>query len=237
VSHLHVLQTFGLPYEPRLVIWQWYGNDANDDYGFALQRGEIPDETYLPPQIAWTPANPLLKWLHQYSAAYRLLDTAFTSAERQTGVNRFADPHHVAEGGVDLWFGRSYTLASSDLDEQKNQFGLTQTEASLLQAQALLEEKGIQLLVILIPTKEEVYARLTEPLLESNYLQTVSQGRIEMIDFCQEQRINCLDTTPDLQDFANAGEQLFWSEDTHLNDLGNQRLAEIVWQSLQEISP
>jgi hypothetical protein len=29
ISHLHLLQKFGLLNEPRFVIWQWYGNDAN----------------------------------------------------------------------------------------------------------------------------------------------------------------------------------------------------------------
>ena len=40
ISHQNVLNTFGLPHSPKLVIWQWYGNDFNDDYGFTTQYGE-----------------------------------------------------------------------------------------------------------------------------------------------------------------------------------------------------
>jgi hypothetical protein len=39
VSHLRVLENFGMPLQPRLVIWQWFGNDANEDYGLAKLRG------------------------------------------------------------------------------------------------------------------------------------------------------------------------------------------------------
>ena len=40
VAHLRVLEDYGLPLRPPLVIWQWYGNDANEDYGLAQLRGE-----------------------------------------------------------------------------------------------------------------------------------------------------------------------------------------------------
>ncbi len=40
LAHLQILRTFGVPLEPRVVLWQWYGNDANEDYGMAVMRGE-----------------------------------------------------------------------------------------------------------------------------------------------------------------------------------------------------
>mgnify|MGYP006206028327 CR=1 FL=1 len=41
---------------------------------------------------------------------------------------------------LDLAFGRSYTLQSSDLSDSKNQFGWQRTRDALLEAQALLPE-------------------------------------------------------------------------------------------------
>ena len=40
-SHQLVLRDFGSPLQPPLVIWQFFGNDFNDDYGLAVSRGEL----------------------------------------------------------------------------------------------------------------------------------------------------------------------------------------------------
>src|SRR5690606_23533258 len=60
VAHGRVLEDFGLPLRPPLVIWQWYGNDANEDYGLARLRGEAqtpPDDDAPQPERGWLDEN------------------------------------------------------------------------------------------------------------------------------------------------------------------------------------
>lgn len=232
VSHLNVLRTFGLPYEPRLVIWQWYGNDFNDDYGFAVQRGEVAGEVFLPPEIAWAPEGRVARWLYDNSAVYRVVDTIARPPDVQTAVTMFADPYHIQTDRLDLAFGRRYTLDSTNMDDPKNQFGRQQTQAAILEAKQALAERDIRLVVVLVPAKEVVYASWTEPVLGVEQLTAISESSHLMLSFCQEQNLRCLDATPALQAFAEQEEQLYWPEDTHLNGLGNQRLTELIWAFL-----
>ncbi len=43
MAHRNILGAYGPPMEPQVVIWQWFGNDFEDDYDFAMLRGEIAD--------------------------------------------------------------------------------------------------------------------------------------------------------------------------------------------------
>jgi len=45
----------------------------------------------------------------------------------------------------------------------------------------------------------------------------------------------CLDVTDTFIEHARAGEQLYWSDDVHLNAAGNKVLADIVWSYLVEM--
>jgi len=233
-SHLNVLKTFGLPYEPRFAVWQWYGNDFNDDYGMALMSGSVSQtsEPQLAPVDEGSSSQPIRRWLEKNSAVYWILDTTTGSAEERYKYERYVDPYRAEDGGVDIAFGRPYILDAFDLSQPKNQLGLKITKDALLEARQLLDDQGISLVVLLIPTKEEVYRHLTEADLGVDKLAQLSQGRSQMTRFCDEQGLPCLDVTTALQETALSGENVFWPDDLHLNVLGNQVIANSVWEFL-----
>src|SRR5690606_1412505 len=76
-SHARMLRDFGAPFEPPLVIWQFFGNDFNDDYGLHVFRGDIePIVDEIDTQTATPEASGVTAWLSRNSVTYAVLETA-----------------------------------------------------------------------------------------------------------------------------------------------------------------
>ncbi len=219
ISHQNVLNTFGLPHDPKLVIWQWYGNDFNDDYGFTTLYGENAaerkGEDSVPPGL-----------LRRNSAVASIVHAISQSRQGSQQYSRFIDPHAASIGDETIWFGRPYMQEAFSLNEQKNREGQALSERVIQGVQESLTADGIELMIVLMPTKEEVYATWTADVLGAGVLDEISQGRLEMLEFCVQNRLTCLDMTPTLTDQANVGNLVYHAQDTHLNSLGNKIVAD-----------
>jgi len=223
-SHLRVLNTFGLPYEPRMVIWQWYGNDYADDYWLAVISGEIEGEV-LPGRPE--PSSPLAGWLRDNLASYAILD-AFSIRR----FNEAVDPYYFEEGTLKITFGHLYLRRGIDMSTERPRFGWERGQESLRAARELLKEKGIELVIVLIPTKEEAYGKWTVSELGADGLAGYQEGRLMLLDFCKQENLRCFDVTSALVAHAEAGEQLYWPTDSHLSPQGNKVLAAELYQFL-----
>lgn len=210
--------------QPRLVLWQFFGNDYNDDYGLAVLNG-----TAQTPPIVAPPApaeSPLAAWLREYSAVFALLQALANADAPQ--MRLFVDPYRVTAGQVDISFGRPYLAEAFDMRQARNLEGESLSRAAILRTHDLVEANGGRFIVLLMPTKEEVYRHLTEPYLGAAYLDQLAAPRLRLLTFCAAERLTCLDLTPALSERAQQGQQLFFSDDIHLNALGNRAVAEIV---------
>ncbi len=210
--------------QPRLVLWQFFGNDYNDDYGLAVLNGTAR----TPPNVAPpAPAElPLAAWLRQYSAVFALLQALARADDPQ--MTLFVDPYRVTAGRVDIAFGRPYLAEAFDMRQARNLEGEALSQAAILRTRNLVEANGGRFVVILMPTKEEVYRHLTEPYLGAAYLDQLAAPRLRLLTFCAAERLTCLDLTPALSARAQQDQQLFFGDDIHLNALGNRAVAEIV---------
>ena len=165
VSHLRVLETFGMPLEPPLVLWQWFGNDANEDYGLADLRGETDVlSTSKPPPV------PKTTWWDQHSAVYVLLKLLLGSEDQFAGSLQFLDRESVTRGDVTLEFGRPYLWGAFDMSQPQNQDGWQRSQAAMREAQALVESYGGRLVILLMPTKGQVYRDMAAPVLGDDRL-------------------------------------------------------------------
>jgi len=228
ISHQNVLNTFGLAHQPKVVIWQWYGNDFNDDYGFTTLYGEEATERKgedtVPPG-----------WLRQNSAVASII-YAFSQAQQGSKqYAQFADPYGIEIGAKTFRFGRPYMQEAFSLESQKNQEGVALTQQAISETNTRLAEAGIKLIIVLIPTKEVVYAKWTAAELSAAELDELSAGRLEMLSFCQINNLNCIDATQPLTDQANKGILVYHAQDTHLNSAGNRVLADFMAQELNSI--
>lgn len=228
ISHQNVLNTFGLPHSPKLVIWQWYGNDFNDDYGFTTQYGEGAIE------VKGGDEKPPGR-LRRNSAVASIIHAIAQSRQGSQQYSRFRDPYFAPIGEETIWFGRSYMREAFSLNETKNREGVDLSQQAILDVQARLQAEGIDLMIVLMPTKEEVYQTWTAEQLGQDVLAEISEGRLEMMRFCEANELSCIDMTGTLTDHANVGELVYHAQDTHLNTAGNRVVANKLAPELEII--
>lgn len=227
VSHLRILQDFGMPLQPPLVIWQWFGNDANEDFGLAELRGETDVRSPNPPLPV-----PRLTWWDKNSAVYAMLKLYLGSENRYEASLQFLDPAHAEEGEVSLSFGQPYLWDAFDITQPQNQYGWARSQQAFLEAREMVEEYGGTLLFVLLPTKEQVYHEMSEPLLGAEKIDLLQASYDMMADFCESQGLTCLDMLPILR--AHTDEQLYYTTDMHLNPRGNALLAATLAEWLDQ---
>ena len=223
VSHQRVLINFGLPLQPALVLWQWFGNDANEDYGLAQLNGETTITSPVPP-----PPIPKRSWWDDNSALYTLLKLYLGPADDYDATLQFHAPYYAKKGDVRLSFGEPYLLNAFDMSQPHNQYGWTRSQAAMLDARDRVEDYGGTILFILMPTKEQVYRDMAAPLLGPDKMAMIDGPYAWMQDFCTRENLTCLDLLPVFQEYAQAGEQVYFTTDMHINPRGNTILAETL---------
>ncbi|MBN2302948.1 MAG: hypothetical protein JXQ72_00635, partial [Anaerolineae bacterium] len=107
-----------------------------------------------------------------------------------------------------------------------NQYGWERSQQAILDARDRVEAYGGTLLFVLMPTKEQVYRHLSEPLLGADKIDLLQESYDLMRDFCESEGLTCLDLLSILQ--THTDEQLYYTTDMHLNPRGNEVLAETL---------
>ena len=240
-SHYLILDGYGKPYNPPLVIWQFFGNDFNDDYGLLVSRDEIEqlDGDVLANAEGSTQtvsADGLDGWLRTNSVAFSVLEVALTGS--RGGVeptdHQFNERYEVMlDNGQPLGFGQPYEPLALDMERPANQAGFDASRESFQKAVDLTESWDGQMVVLIIPTREEVYESVTADLLGDD-LDKIKSARLAMLDLCEELDLLCYDALADLQASAEQGESLYYYDDMHFNPNGNRILAELVQAWLDE---
>ncbi len=127
-----------------------------------------------------------------------------------------------------LQFGGEYELNALDMSREINQIGYDYSAIAFAEAQAIVDELNGNLVVVIIPSREEVYRDITEPIMGEEALSRLESARIAMLSLCDELSLICFDAYETLSTQANSGEALYFSDDMHLNPYGNQVLAEAL---------
>ncbi|MDE2854169.1 MAG: hypothetical protein OXN88_08370 [Chloroflexota bacterium] len=233
-SHLLILRDFAQPFKPPLVIWQFFGNDFNDDYGLFRANGTIEplEEDERPAETADDagPGDGVGSRLRGASALYAVLENVLN------GWRRFQDPdaanfderyEATLRSGEVLRFGQPYEPKAMDMSRPVNQAGYELSRAAFEEAKALVSSWGGQLVVLLAPTREEVYESLTAAAMGSD-LKAIRSARLAMLDLCVDLQMACYDMLADMQRGAAKGNLLYYADDMHWNPLGNRAAAGLL---------
>ncbi len=175
-----------------------------------------------------------------------LQDYRSRSPLRQLGMRLiyrwvFADPVvSVSElpDGKQMLFYKPHTQAANlsvaTVEQEPNFQRLT---SSLKSIHALASENRASTLVVIIPTKEEIYGWiLREEPLENDLSQSSGLARAVQ-SFCDSEKIPWIDLRPALAEEAKTiwekGELLWWTDDSHWNSQGHQTAARLISQALE----
>lgn len=231
-SHWLILQGFGAPLAPPLVLWQFFGNDFNDDYGLFSAKGllaPIHDEVEVAGEDDGGESE-IRSWLRTRSALYAVLESVLPGgrSHRDPNAAKFDERYSTTlPTGEHLQFGQPYEPGAMDMSRAVNQAGYEISHAAFKSAQALASSWGGKLAVLLVPTREEVYESLTAEALGDD-LDAIRSARLAMLALCAELKLVCYDALDDLRERAATSELLYYSDDLHLNPLGNRVFAELL---------
>jgi GDSL-like lipase/acylhydrolase family protein len=229
-QELLTLRRFGLPYQPRFVVWQIFG--GND----LKEADRFPGWIAQPCQSTRTT---LISRYRRDSPLMRLLDrTILLEPSKQYGAFL-----HQSDGRtVPLDILGVY---SPDLPE-KYPLGWAETQRAVEQGYRLCRSRGIQLLVLFVPTREQVLAPWIEFASEKARRRSLPGGVWEderdfghrLGAFCQ--RLGCAyqDSLPALR--ARAEEEnryLYFPMNHHFDRDGHEVVAQLVLAWLRRVEP
>jgi len=237
ISHAKMLADFAAPLQPKLVVWQFFGNDFNDDYSLLSWRGDIPR---LPGDVSGaTETSTGGNWFTQNlvsAAVLELFTTGSWSGLSDNDPAFVAQYHTVYPDGSPFLFGKPYELAALDMRRDVNQSGLETTRQALADSKALVESWGGTLVVVMIPTREEVYSGITANLMSADALNTLGTPRTALTDLCADLALSCYDPTDALYRIAATSAALYYPDDMHLNAAGNAVLTDLVTAWLRDLT-
>jgi hypothetical protein len=220
VAHLALLRDSGRQLQPRSVLWLWSVYDVQADYQLAFAQGRTgnltPEET--DERAACNPTLP------EYSAVYALACAVDRWPPRQTTAR-------VEYGSVAM--NVSSVLAPLAADRPDMAFGTDQTLQALDAANQMAKsDLHAALIVLIVPTKEEVYSNRASPPLNPDALDKLSQSRLRLVQTCLDRGWSCLDLYPVLRSQADHAEQMYYSDMPYLNPAGNRVVAQAVAEML-----
>ena len=189
-------------------------------------------------------------WLREHLAIGRLLNRTHLwpgSQDVDYEIDKRWAGAHPDRGAVCEWPGRetvfttAYRLAGEDLDEPRIAEGLRISRELLAQMQAETEANHVKLIVLLLPTKEAVYASAQSGKLnlDATFQKLVDmEGRVrsEIMATCQTKHVSCVDVLPYLTNALDRGERIYaTSTESHPNRHGYFVIASAVNENLGKL--
>lgn len=239
-----------------------YGNDAYAELRSPTMSNELRADTIKPKSEAYwdeekafhntfgrsSPAGWSF-WLREHLAIGRLLNgfglwpgaTDVDYEIDKTWAQNYPDHGAVCEdAAVRTVFTTAYRLTALNMDDPRIAEGLRITKETLRRAQQKAASRDVRLLVLLIPTKELVYADLMqqENRVRGTYQKLVemeNRARTEVLSFCAQENGLCIDALPQLRSAIARREQIYPSTtESHPNANGYRVMAEGVGRAIKE---
>ncbi len=177
--------------------------------------------------------NNVRLWPHSSDVDYEI-DKAWASA----------NPDHGAvyeQGNVRTVFTPAYRLVGLNLEEPRIAEGLRISKLLLGRTRQAAEAGNSRLIVLMIPTKETVYAnalkdRISVGMTFARLVAMESRAHSELMSACIEKQVECVDALPDLSAAITRDEKIYPSTtESHPNAQGYAIIAATVNQAISRL--
>ena len=208
------LERYGLPLNPRIVLYCLFTNDLRDSLQFERRLREGP------------PRFSVKDLLQEYSVTYNLVHAI--RANHQKG-KKFVN---IEDVGLTLSVRKLRDEIIEDSKRLPKASIIIEREIDRAVADSSTAKASFVLLYF--PSKEEVYWDLIKTKIDGieELDDRFDQLRKSTAAFCRSRRIRCLDLTPALRRTAVKREKVYFSIDSHWNTLGHEIVAEEVYRFL-----
>lgn len=207
------------------IVWAWYtGNDLPDSTGEFVGIDQLPWNTKLQAWLVqyhtYRNRSPLKQW-------WQIIQGERTSTDGNVVVRRLP----TGEPFLFLRSQEEWAAQSRQAVEQHPNF--IKIKRSLEVMKALTLKQGLNLVVLILPTKGEVYPWILASQKASIEDAHPSGFALATLAGCEASHVECHDTKPYLLEqgrrlYASSGKLLWWRDDTHLGEEGHAAVAEFV---------
>jgi len=201
VQEERMIEKYALQLKPEIILWQFSPNDYLESYRFENR-------------------NLNFTWHNLKQFAINNIAIAKFVWSKLGAIKHDAAVVEYNEHNLSFVFEPYSFLNQADVNEEiriGEQFG----KEAIIRVKGLTDANGIKLIMILIPSKEEIYFNLTD-----NYQMKL------MRKFCVELGLECIDTTEEFSRQAKTYKQLYFRKDAHLNPLGNRVVADVLYEAI-----
>jgi acetyltransferase AlgX (SGNH hydrolase-like protein) len=211
------------------VVWTFFtGNDLDD------AEGQIWDIDALPWKSGFSAWKVSYRTFRNRSPLNRLMEGLRGRVKGETGqVIRRTLPNGqpmLFHRGQEVWGSQ----ARPQVEEHAHFPSLLRTMQAMKQ---LIDRTDATLLLLVLPTKGEVYRWIfeqREPSIEDARSSGFAQA---VMAACDRLELRCLDTKPYLVEearrlFQSSGQLLWWRDDTHLGEQGHAAVAAFIAQHM-----
>lgn len=240
LQELRLLESEGLRLAPRLVVWQffkddlwgatefqrWLESDEADFLAWQRESAAVP----APPAARRGPVHAARGLLFRHLLSYEM-------AKYLLGVGAYADRDRrqvwIRVRGQRLLCDQLSNRRWGDFRAPAIQRGWQLTQAALARGKRLAEAAGAHLVVVTVPSKEEVYWPVLAPRLAHAATLPIRQPLDWLVRFCRQQNVPCLDLYQRFATAARQGEVLYFDRDAHWNAAGHALAAEALREFLK----
>ena len=262
-SEAEALIRFGLPKKPQWVLVAYFeGNDLANAQDFELKKRS--GLGWMEYDLAEAGILERSMTFHVISYAWkRLLEGPVTRPAGAGGGYPYPFDAELDGRNVSLTFSKGYlSTLSLSRQEVESLDGFREAKVAIHRLHEQTRAAGAQLLIVYCPTKEHCYvpflpeallstklagprkARVSSGLLHTEkrpvtaaeLLANLDGQRDAVLGWLEREGIQVLDLTPALQEAAARGEQLYWTNDTHWNPIGNELAATMIAHYLESNS-
>jgi lysophospholipase L1-like esterase len=225
-----ITERYALPLHPRVMLWGFFSaNDGSDSADF-----EAWVEAGKPPVRLTQPESGLRDFLSRHVRMYELLKFLLHAGiyyQRGAVQQAVVVP---APGGPAWTFYPDTLEALADGRRPHVARGWELAEAAILETRSAVEAAGAELVLVVLPPKEVIYADLWRARVADPAAYDLAEPERTIMAFCQAQSLKCLDVAPAFATHAAAGEELYLRQDAHLTPAGHHVVAEMVKEYLAE---
>jgi len=243
MQYTRIMKRYGLALKPRLVLYEAYAPDIQDNVCFNawLEQGgsDFYSSTEYRHRIqgsvqlyGFLPA--LRQTLSRHSVVYNLIKPVLIRILRPGSTGLVSHGLVYQEGGLDFVFEQPWSF---DMSKPVIQNGWHLMKNAILEAKQAADEDEVEFIVVYFPRREQAYADVVNRLAGIYPDSRLAREPMNAIrQFCDASGISFLDLTPGFRAHAKQGEQLYFRQDGHWNERGNQLAAQLIYDYLKHES-
>ena len=217
-QYTRILERFGLPLHPAVILYGVFpGNDLDDQEAFESVDAGRPARATSPS------GGPTARRGGPRRSGSGAISPSRSRRGWKSRHERFAGVHHPLPDGSPLQLAPARLQPKAERSHRGDP-AFDGALAAVARARALATQAGARLVVLVFPTKEEVYLPLrgeTAPALTSRWVPALRELGVE-----------CLDLTEIFRAHAGGG-PLYFEVDGHVNAVGNRVIAQAVQRYLR----